>query len=161
MKILIVSDTHGKDGNLLRAIEKEKPVCKIIHLGDICENVDYIEHMTEIPCFAVRGNNDWGSALPSESIVMVGSRRAFITHGHYYNVYPDGKNEDLREHAEFNDCDIAMYGHTHIPEIHKMGRITMLNPGSLTYPRQPGHDPSYIVAEIDETGNPEFQLKYL
>ena len=34
MKILIVSDTHGKDGNLLRAIEKEKPVCKIIHLGE-------------------------------------------------------------------------------------------------------------------------------
>ena len=45
MKILIVSDTHGKDGNLLRAVEKEKPVCKIIHLGDICENVDYIEQI--------------------------------------------------------------------------------------------------------------------
>lgn len=78
MKILIVSDTHGKDGNLLRAIEKEKPVCKIIHLGDICENVDYIEHVTEIPCFAVRGNNDWGSALPSESIVMVGCHRPLL-----------------------------------------------------------------------------------
>ena len=46
MKVLIVSDTHGKEDNLFRAIEKEKPVCKIIHLGDICGKEDYIEHVT-------------------------------------------------------------------------------------------------------------------
>ena len=34
MKILIVSDTHRKDGNLYDVIEKEKPLDMLIHLGD-------------------------------------------------------------------------------------------------------------------------------
>ena len=34
MKILIVSDTHRKDGNLYDVIEKEKPFDMLIHLGD-------------------------------------------------------------------------------------------------------------------------------
>ena len=35
MKILIVSDTHRKDGNLYDVIEKEKPFDMLIHLGDV------------------------------------------------------------------------------------------------------------------------------
>ena len=34
MKILIVSDTHRKDKNLERVIEREKPLDMFIHLGD-------------------------------------------------------------------------------------------------------------------------------
>ena len=34
MKILIVCDTHRKDGNLYDVIEKEKPLDMLIHLGD-------------------------------------------------------------------------------------------------------------------------------
>ena len=34
MKILIVSDTHRRDGNLLEVIEKTAPFDMMIHLGD-------------------------------------------------------------------------------------------------------------------------------
>ena len=34
MKILIVSDTHRRDGNLLEVIEKTAPFDMTTHLGD-------------------------------------------------------------------------------------------------------------------------------
>ena len=34
MKILIVSDTHRKDDNLKKVIEKTSPLDMLIHLGD-------------------------------------------------------------------------------------------------------------------------------
>ena len=34
MKILIVSDTHRRDGNLRAIIEKQSPFDMLIHLGD-------------------------------------------------------------------------------------------------------------------------------
>ena len=35
MKILIVSDTHGRLENLERVIEMTKPIDALIHLGDV------------------------------------------------------------------------------------------------------------------------------
>ncbi len=34
MKVLIVSDTHRRDDNLLRVIRENKPFDMLIHLGD-------------------------------------------------------------------------------------------------------------------------------
>ena len=158
MRALIVSDTHGKDDNLLEAVKRESPLDKIVHLGDIGRLEDYIEEITDCVCFCVRGNNDWRSTLPAESIIMMGKHRAFITHGHSYGVYYG--TTDLVRHARALDCDIVMYGHTHIPEIEE-GRVTVVNPGSLTSPRQPGRKPSYIVAETDENEDVIFTIKYL
>lgn len=158
MRILIVSDTHGKEQNFFRALKRERPIDRIIHLGDLAGFEESIEQMSGCPCFIVRGNNDWNSPLPAENIVMLGKYRAFITHGHFYNVYAGTR--DLVRHTKSLGCDVALYGHTHIPQIEK-GEVTVLNPGSLTYPRQPGRLPSYLVAEADETGEVVYTLKYL
>ena len=158
MRILIVSDTHGKEDRLLTVVKKEKPIDKIVHLGDLDGLENYIEKITDCVCFAVKGNNDWYSSLPDESIIMVGRHRAFITHGHHYGV--NFGTKDLVHHAKILDCDTVMYGHTHFPEITE-GSITILNPGSLTYPRQPGNRPSYIIAETDENGDVKYELKFL
>ena len=58
MKILIVSDTHGRLENLERVIEMTKPIDALIHLGDVEGQEDYIrrlvpwsvETMTFFPC---------------------------------------------------------------------------------------------------------------
>ena len=34
MRILIVSDTHRRDGNFRRVLEKTGPIDMLIHLGD-------------------------------------------------------------------------------------------------------------------------------
>ena len=158
-RILIVSDTHKRLGNLYEALEKEGSVDAMIHLGDLCGLEDYIEEMTGIPCYMVCGNNDYRSNLPAESVIMVGKHRTLLTHGHYFAIACD--TADLRRYARGLDCDIVMYGHTHIPEIETVGGITVVNPGSLTLPRQPGHRPSYIIAETDEAGDVTFDLHFL
>ena len=43
MKILIVSDTHRRDGNLQTVIEKTAPFDMLIHLGDAEGSEDRIE----------------------------------------------------------------------------------------------------------------------
>lgn len=159
MKVLVVSDTHGKDRNLMSVIEKEKDIGLMIHLGDLCGLEDYVEEVTGIPCYMVRGNNDYRSMLPGESIIMLGTHRTLITHGHHLGV--SYGTSDLKHYARGLDCDIAMYGHTHYPDIEDDGCITLVNPGSLTYPRQPGFEPSYVIADVDEKGDVSFELKYI
>ena len=158
MRALIVSDTHGRDGNLLEAVKREKPLDKIVHLGDIGSLEEYIEEITDCVCFCVRGNNDWRSNLPAESIIMIGNHRTFITHGHHYGV--SYSTADVVRHAKSLDCDIVMYGHTHIPEIEE-GKITIINPGSLTYPRQEGRKYSYAVLEIENHEIKRMEIVYL
>ena len=35
MKILVVSDTHGHDENLMRVLQREWPIDALIHCGDL------------------------------------------------------------------------------------------------------------------------------
>ena len=54
-----------------------------------------------------------------------------------------------------------MYGHTHRPVIEEVGGVLVINPGSLTYPRQSNRKPSYIVMEMNENEEPVFQIHYI
>lgn len=159
LKVLVISDTHGLHENLEKVLEQECPCDLIIHLGDIEDADTYIEAAAGCPVEAVRGNNDYFSKLPDEKILTLDHLKIFITHGHYY--YVDAGVEQLMKEAHGRGADIVMFGHTHRPIIRKKGELTAINPGSLSYPRQDGHRPSYLVMEIDEKGKTEFFLKFL
>lgn len=161
MKILIVSDTHRKDDNLKRVIEKTAPIDMLIHLGDAEGSEHYIEEWVNEGCRLemVLGNNDFFSMLEREKEILIGKYRVLITHGHYYGVSmgPEG----LAEEAKNRGCDIAMFGHTHKPFMWEVDGITVLNPGSLSYPRQEGRRPSFLVMEIDEKGAAHYSQNFL
>lgn len=161
MKALIVSDTHRKDDNLQMVIEEHLPLDMLIHLGD-AEGSEYlIRELVNRDCelYLVQGNNDFFSDLEGELEVELGPHRMFLTHGHYYNVSLGV--EGLVEEAAERGCDVAMYGHTHRPYLEQSGTVTVLNPGSLSYPRQEGRRPSYMIMEMDETGRLSFHTYYL
>ena len=50
MKILVVSDTHGHDENLMRALQRELPIDALIHWGDLEGSEEYIPEAVECPC---------------------------------------------------------------------------------------------------------------
>lgn len=50
----------------------------------------------------------------------------------------------LREHALEYGYDVVMYGHTHVPYIEIGDDVTILNPGSISYPRQAGRKPTFL-----------------
>ena len=49
MKILIVSDTHGRLENLERVIEMTKPIDALIHLGDVEGQETAVSQLWELP----------------------------------------------------------------------------------------------------------------
>lgn len=159
MKILIVSDTHGKHENLRKVIRQEQPFDKMIHLGDVEGGEDEIGELAGCPVEMVAGNNDFFSSLPLEKEIEIGKYRVLLTHGHYY--YVGMGIENIRKEAAARNFDIVMFGHIHRPVLDMEGGVITLNPGSIAYPRQEGREPSYIVMEIDETGEAHFEIKFL
>ena len=159
MRILIVSDTHRKHANLEKVLKKVKPLDLIIHLGDAEGTEDYIEAVADCPVEIIAGNNDFFSKLAKETELQIGRYRVFLTHGHYY--YVSVGMEHLCEEARARGADIVMYGHTHRPCIEYMNKLVVLNPGSISYPRQEGKRPSYIMMEIDRAGQAHYTLNYL
>lgn len=159
MRVLIISDTHGRHANLKKVFEKEGAVDLVIHLGDAEGCEDYIEAIAGCPLEIVSGNSDFFSSLCQEKELELGRYKILITHGHYYNV--NAGMEDIKKEAEGRGCDIVMFGHTHRPMVHYGKKVIALNPGSLSYPRQEGKQPSYIIMEIDENGDADFSIRYL
>lgn len=159
MRILIISDTHGRHGNLDKVLEQEKDIDMLLHLGDVEQGEDYIETVAGCPVYLIAGNNDYFSYLPSEREICIGKYKVFMTHGHGYYVSMDTKS--LRRAAQIRGVDIVMFGHTHRPYIDTSGDLVVINPGSLSYPRQEGRCATYVIMDIDCDGNAHFKLKYI
>jgi putative phosphoesterase len=159
MKILVVSDTHGHDRNLQRVLYKVKPVDVLIHCGDVEGGENHIRQIAECPCYFVKGNNDYFSELPREEIITIGGKKIMLTHGHMYGVSID--TAMLEDEARSRGVEIVMFGHTHRPFLEQKEGLTLLNPGSLSYPRQAGRLPAFLIMEIDKYGDVHYTQNYL
>ena len=160
MRVLIVSDTHRKDENLYKIMKEEGPFDMLIHLGDVEGSEDKIAGWAGEDCqvHMVLGNNDFFSDLDREKEINIGKYRVLLTHGHYYNVSLGVERLELE--ARERNLDIVMYGHTHRPFYEVHNGVIILNPGSLSYPRQEGRKPSYMIMEIDNEGEGRFMLNF-
>lgn len=158
MKILIVSDTHGRNHNLLNTLERVSPIDLMIHLGDLEGGEEYIRSIVPCPLELVSGNNDYFNGLPKEKMIQIGKYKVMLTHGHRYGV--NFSTSGIIESAKRNEADIVMFGHTHIPMIDLSGSIWAINPGSLALPRQHGRIPTFIIMELDSRGDAHFTLNY-
>lgn len=154
MRILVFSDSHNYDRNMVRAINLNRgrfDLC--IHLGDGCKEFELLaqEH-SPIPFVCVNGNGEdhYGSGRVNETVLELEGHRILVTHGHKYQV--KFGNNALLYRAMERECDIVLYGHTHLPfnkylpEQGKKG-IYLLNPGSISMPPF-GRKPSFGVIEL-------------
>ena len=153
MRILVVSDTHGNDSSLRRAILAQPKAEVVIHLGDGEEELLRAKRAFPEKMFlAVRGNCDFGSDLPLTGEFTAQGVKIFYTHGHHYGVKMG--SERLAESAGERGADVALFGHTHRRELVRgVGTAaTVFNPGSL---RDGG---SYGVIKVTD-GQCEFSWK--
>lgn len=159
MKILIVSDTHGRHSAFDKALKEAGKIDALIHLGDTEGGEDYIEAVCGCPAYVLAGNNDFFSDNLREMEVVFGTKKAFMTHGHYY--YVSLGPERIIEEGKMRNADIVMFGHTHKPFLEMIDGMIVLNPGSLSYPRQEGRKGSYIMMEIEPDCDVKCEIKYL
>lgn len=128
MKILVVSDTHG---NYLAPLEifKETGAEMLIHLGDEIDDAFTLELILEHPVTKVPGNCDHRAKEPRELLESIAGNRFFITHGDLYRV-KNGLHR-LVEKAKSLKAAVVLFGHTHVPLIHKQDGVLLINPGTL------------------------------
>lgn len=95
---------------------------------------------------AVRGNCDsevdqmvLNYPLMSDySMIYLGKRRVFLTHGHLYNI---------DNPLPMSQGDILLYGHFHIPMIEEREGIYFFNPGSISLPKNNSKNSFAILEE--------------
>jgi uncharacterized protein len=106
----------------------------ILHAGDVvAESV--LEELGELaPVEAVCGNMDepvLRASLPERRVVEVEGVRIGLVH-----VPGPAAGRGERLAAGFPGCDAVVYGHTHVPEVTRLGSLWILNPGSPTERRR-------------------------
>lgn len=131
MKIGILSDTH-----LTSITEDFKEATKtvfngvdmIIHAGDMTGIAvfDYLSHWWNLK--AVRGNmdsHDLRNLLPEKRIEEIMGRKIGIVHG-------TGSSRGIEDRVlrEFQNIDLIVFGHSHVPLEAKRGNVLLFNPGS-------------------------------
>ena len=157
MKILIISDTHGNLKNLYRVLETEKPIDNLLHLGDFLGDDDEIRAAADCACAFVRGNCDlWSDERDTRNFGLM-THNVHMEHG---QMLPHDL-DSIAMRAKNLGADILLYGHTHVPISVFHNGVYIVNPGSLSRPRQSDHRPSYVIMNIDKEGNVEFEIKYL
>lgn len=150
MRILVISDSHGKNDDVKQVIEQVGEIDMFIHLGDIERGPDYIKKLADCETHMIAGNNDYDISLPAQESFMIADKKVFITHGHRF--YVNYGVEQLREYAVANGYDIVMFGHTHVPYLEIGDKVTILNPGSISYPRQDGRKHTFTMIDVDPKG---------
>ena len=165
MRILIVSDTHGAHGYLEEALEQIGEIDMFIHLGDIMGGLKCIDNIVKCEKHIIAGNGDRFPLVPreiqKENEFMIDSKKVFITHGHKYLTIWGAKEVDgIIEEGRCRGVDIVMFGHTHKPFLEILPDITVLNPGSISYPRQGGGRPSFILMEIEKNKEIRYSIYY-
>ena len=168
MKFVIASDLHGAAPAvhaLMERIDRETPD-RVLLLGDLLyhgprndlpegyapkEVVAALNGIAE-RIVAVRGNCDAEvdqmvlefPVLADYGWMEIDGKTFYMSHGHIYN-----------EHnlPPLKPGDIFMHGHTHVLRAEKVGDITILNPGSVSIPKE-GNPPTYAILE-----NSRFTIK--
>jgi len=135
MNILLLSDSHAKSISEIPLFLKEMrgDLDLIFHAGDMTGD-DFMRGLEDIaPVIAVRGNMDGGGLtgnLPERVQCSHLGWKFGIIHGR-------GAPESVPVYARsmFSDPDLIVFGHTHTPFLDVSRGVVLLNPGSLSSPR--------------------------
>ena len=134
-RIGVFSDSHGDVDAMKKLYESMGHLNAVIFLGDMTEDIEafhkYLaDQGSAIPVYSVRGNNNVASKEPDFLVLKLGERKLFVTHGHRYHVRQG--TETLCRAAREKDCDIALYGHTHMRYCSFDEGVFVLNPGAVS-----------------------------
>lgn len=132
MRVLVVSDIHGREHRLREALEQQPTARHVIFLGDGLRQVeDVMDLYPDRTFYTVPGNCDFGAGGIPVRQEILGGKRFYFTHGHLHDVKYTLYRLDLA--AREAGADIALFGHTHNPYREYADGLHLFNPGSLGY----------------------------
>lgn len=137
VRVGVFSDTHHDVvaiERIVRCLCLDHACDMLCFLGDCTSDLTVVQkwlRMQEnqkICVYAVRGNNDFVATLPDEISVHVGGKKILLVHGHHQRVKQH--KLQLLLHAQEEDADIVLFGHTHCSESGYEQGILFINPGA-------------------------------
>lgn len=147
MRIAVFSDTHRNVAPMLEAVRRCRPDA-LVHLGDHDRDALELERaFPELPLYSVCGNCDMSPVAPLADIADFGGVKAFLCHGHSYQV-KWGNLDRLAYAALERGCRVAMFGHTHRAMQQELGGVLLINPGSAGT----GSRPTWALVETLPNG---------
>jgi uncharacterized protein len=157
VSVAVIADTHLPRGTRRipeACLARLRAADLILHAGDVtaASALGELEALGP-PVRTVHGNMDDAvlqAQLPGTLVVDVGGLRIGMTH----DAGPRAGREE-RLVRRFPGCAAVVYGHTHRPQVERVGEAWILNPGSPTERRRaPSH--TMLVLEVAEgTISPE------
>ena len=161
MKIFVASDIHGSAFYCRKMLEayKESKADRLLLLGDILyhgprndlpreyapKEVIAMLNPLKQEIYAVRGNCEAEvdqmvlefPVMADYCILAIDGLTFYATHGHVYNE---------KNLPPFKEGDILIHGHTHVLKAEQREGYILLNPGSVSIPKE-GNPPTYAVLE--------------
>ena len=111
MKVLICSDTHGKQDLMKQVIEREKPFEVLVHAGDMEDQVICVLGYTDYQVRIVAGNCDYGLGYSREQFFDLGKFHTLLLHGNICGGMSCNPAHDLNplcEYAKRKGADILI-----------------------------------------------------
>ena len=158
-RLLVLSDNHGSAQEFRNILDEHRgKFDALVHCGDSEWSPELLDSCVDCPVYCAKGNCDYGFINREEDVFEFGDHVCFVTHGHRYGV--NWGLEELVEKAQEMGADIVFYGHTHVPDYQEFEdeNVIVMNPGSITLPRQMKPQKTYMIVELDEDGqiHPQF-----
>lgn len=151
MRVLVMSDTHGNIEKAKMVLDRVIPagVKTVLHCGDYISDARLLQkNYPEIEVYGVYGNCDVGFGGASSEVITLEDVPIYMSHGHKYGV-KWGEYEEVAIDAEAYEAKVAVCGHSHEAYLNKIDGILIMNPGSLTLPRDSRY-PSYGILELEK-----------
>ncbi len=147
MKLIVISDAHGKAKRITKAVNETLDADYLFYLGDKVVDLQKAKanFNTNPTIVYVKGNRDFSCQAAIEETTVVEGKKIFLTHGHKYSL-KWGKNKLYYRSQEIG-ADIVLFGHTHIRYAKVEKGTLFFNPGSISLPRDQ-KPASYGVVEI-------------
>lgn len=149
LRIGVLGDTHGETNLARKVLEQLMPLDFILHTGDHYSDALRLARELRLGVVGVAGNCDLFSGGPWERVLDLYGRRIYLTHGHHYGVKSGYLN--LYYRGKELGASIVVCGHTHRSFMEESGGILLLNPGSLTYPRDRLRTLALLMLSHEET----------
>jgi putative phosphoesterase len=149
--VAVIADTHLPRGSRRLpegCLERLRAADVVLHAGDLTKAA-FLEELRALgkPVHAVCGNADEPAlrlSLPARLVVEVEGARIGLTH-----APGPVAGREARLATRFPDCDAVVYGHTHVPQVARVGGVWILNPGSPTERRR---SPTRAMLELEIVG---------
>ncbi len=127
VKICVFSDSHGRLGQMVEAMENEQPDL-VFFLGDnYTDGKALAAAYPEVPMHLVRGNCDFCPG-PDELFVEAGGAHFLLVHGH--RQYAKSTTHWLAEAGKRKGADMVCFGHTHQGLNDWAENMWLFNPGT-------------------------------